>query len=329
MKRYIASILFLIVCPLLFLPNTTFAQNGEQRVERSFDVKKGGTLHLHSDQGSVDVRTHESERVDVVVFLEARTSKKEQAEELFERFELTFDHGNGDVHIGGEWRGGWARRRKRLRVHFDCRVPKHYYLGINTAGGRIGVDDLTGQVRLRTSGGSISIGEIDGPVDAETSGGSITVDRCRGPAFLHTSGGDIDLGEIEGPVKARTSGGGIYVDGVDGDLEAYTSGGSLRLRSIRGNLRARTSGGSIRAELLNQIDSPVTLRTSGGSITLEIPPDLRAEINASTSGGGVFTDVPVTVKGTARKSSLRGEINGGGPLITLKTSGGNIEIRER
>lgn len=329
MKKCLALIVFLFAHSLLFQPGSPLARSYEQRVERSFKVENGGTLYLDSDRGSVEVQTHLSEEVEVVVSLRAITSSKNRAEEWFENFELNFDHRNGDVEIRGEWRQGWAKKRNRLRIHFDCRVPKIYDLEIDTAGGGIRVDDLVGKVRLETSGGSISMGQIDGPVEAETSGGSISLDRCTSRASVNTSGGNISLGDIGGPVEARTSGGSISVDLVDGDLEAYTSGGSLRLRNINGNLRAKTSGGSIRAELLKQIDSPVNLRTSGGSIILEIPPNLEADLDASTSGGRVVTDVPITIKGTIEKSSLHGELNGGGPLITLRTSGGNIEIRER
>ena len=329
MKKCLALIVFLFAHSLLFQPGSSLARGHEQRVERSFKVRSDGTLHLDSDKGSVEVQTHSSEEVEVVVFLKANTSSKDRAQEWFENFELDFDHRNGDVEIRGEWRQGWARKRNRLRVHFNCRVPQNYNLDIDTAGGGIRVDDLVGEVRLETSGGSISMGEIDGPVEAETSGGSISLDRCTGRASVHTSGGNITLGKIGGPVDARTSGGSISVDGVGGDLGAYTSGGSLRLRDINGNVRAKTSGGSIRAELLKQINSPVNLRTSGGGIILEIPPNFKADLDASTSGGRVVTDVPITIKGTVNKSSLRGELNGGGPLITLRTSGGNIEIRER
>ena len=329
MKRGLGIVIFLFAYSLLFQPASTLARHYEQRVEKSFRVKNGGTLHLISDQGSVEVQTHATEEVEVVVLLKANTSSKDRAEEWFEEFELSFDHRNGDVEIRGEWRRGWVKKRNRLRVHFKCRVPKNYDLHIDTAGGGIRVDDLVGEVKLLTSGGSISMGKIDGAVQAETSGGSISLDRCTSRAFAHTSGGNITLGDIGGPVDAKTSGGSIAVDGVDGDLEAYTSGGDLRLSNISGNLRARTSGGSIRAELLKQIDSPVSLRTSGGSIILETPPNLKADLDASTSGGQVVTDVPITMKGSINPSSVQGELNGGGPLITLRTSGGSIEIREK
>ena len=70
------------------------------------------------------------------------------------------------------------------------------------------------------------------------------------------------------------------------------------------------------------------LRTSGGGIFLTVPADFKADLDASTSGGRVKTDLPVTVKGTISKNKLQGAVNGGGPNVILRTSGGNIELRE-
>jgi hypothetical protein len=48
------------------------------------------------------------------------------------------------------------------------------------------------------------------------------------------------------------------------------------------------------------------------------------------SGGHVANDFPVTVKaqGELKRSALQGKINGGGPLVWLRTSGGNIHIEK-
>ena len=68
------------------------------------------------------------------------------------------------------------------------------------------------------------------------------------------------------------------------------------------------------------------LYTSGGNIKLAVPADFKANFAASTLGGQVYTDLPVTVQGNISSSSLTGLMNGGGPDVSLKAMGGNIEI---
>jgi hypothetical protein len=36
--------------------------------------------------------------------------------------------------------------------------------------------------------------------------------------------------------------------------------------------------------------------------------------------------VPVTIQGKIARDSLRGEMNGGGPLLRLRSSGGSVRI---
>ncbi len=317
----------LIFAALLWFVNASASQNFERRVEKSFQVQKGGTLFLKTDRGSVDIRTHVVDEVKVDIILEADTRTRERAKEWLDSFEITLEQRGNDVDIRGEWPHKWSWRDDRLKVHFDIFVPQRYNLDVETSGGSIWISDLDGQVKLQTSGGSINTGRIGGSVAARTSGGSISIDGAKGETMAHTSGGGITLGEIDGSADAKTSGGSITVEGVNGDLQ--TSGGSLRLQNVSGNLLAKTSGGSIIARLLKQINAPADLETSGGSIRLEVPPDFKADIDASTSGGRVIADLPITVQGVIDKSDLRGKLNGGGVLITLRTSGGNIEIRER
>jgi len=154
------------------------------------------------------------------------------------------------------------------------------------------IRDLNGEVLAKTNGGSLTLGRIEGPVNAETSGGSI------------------DLRQAKGKLFGRTSGGGITVGAVSGDVDVETSGGSME------------------AEILKQLNAPCELSTSGG-ILIYLSRDLKADIDAYTSGGEVDCDLPVTIQGKFGDGKLRGKLNGGGPLLTLRTSGGDIELRSR
>jgi len=113
-----------------------------------------------------------------------------------------------------------------------------------------------------------------------------------------------------------------------GPVNARTSGGNVRMVNIDGRLDARTSGGNVEAELLGA-NRGVELRTSGGDITVRVPSEFAAEVDARTSGGDIDCDLPVTYSGpiSRHRRSLKGTINGGGEPLTIRTSGGDIDIR--
>lgn len=142
---------------------------------------------------------------------------------------------------------------------------------------------------------------------------------------LHTSGGSIDIADLNGNIDAHTSGGSIDVGNVTGKVDLHTSGGSITTEDINGPIDAHTSGGSIRTTFAQQLVEDAELNTSGGSITAYLVSDVKIDINASTSGGRVRSEFEID--GRVKKTSVKGEINGGGPKLKLHTSGGSISIK--
>ena len=143
---------------------------------------------------------------------------------------------------------------------------------------------------------------------------------------LKTSGGSIQLSSLTGTVKARTSGGSIKVDQITGDLKVKTSGGSIKVDEVSGAIDAKTSGGSIKLRMTEQPKHDSQLRTSGGSVKAYLASGIAVDLTASTSGGSVSTDF--NVNGSVRRTSIAGEINGGGPKLKLHTSGGSVKIEK-
>jgi len=326
----------LIIAALMFVACTDARREREDTIgkslKKSFQVSPGGRLTLESDLGSIEVQTVNSNALEVEVTRKVYTLNREKAEEILKDFEVEFTQRGDDVHIRGELKrprssfGGW--RRQRLRVHYLISVPTKYNLDLKTSGGSISVDDLEGEVRSKTSGGSLRFGRIQGPVWGRTSGGSVKLDACLDMADVKTSGGSIIIGEVEGDVVAHTSGGSIRIDRAKGSVAATTSGGSITVEEVMGEIEARTSGGSVTARITHQPQKNCRLRTSGGNVVVYLADNIAVDVDAETSGGYIKTDLPITVQGRVSKTRVQGKIDGGGPELLLRTSGGNIHLRK-
>ena len=162
-------------------------------------------------------------------------------------------------------------------------------------------------------------------VNVRTGGGSIDLKDTIGTATLRTSGGDIDVKNLSGTVDLRTSGGGILAESIRGDVNADTSGGDVRLLQIDGKIKGSTSGGNVRVSLVGA-NREILASTSGGDIELSLPSTTTGTVEATTSGGEITSDLPVTSTST-REGRLEGSLNGGGPPIRARTSGGSIRLR--
>lgn len=216
-----------------------------------------------------------------------------------------------------------------------------------TSGGDIVIKNNNAKVIAYTSGGNIKLSNIGAEVEAHTSGGDIEVDGSKGKLDVATSGGDIDLKNISDVVEAKTSGGDIEASNVMKGINAKTSGGDIELDDIQGFIEAKTSGGDVEAIMTLKDfskDHHVDMKSSGGDLILYIPERLPATITAIINIRGtswrdydIYSDFPLTTekendkeKRGRREEIIRsqGKINGGGDLILLETTNGNITIKK-
>lgn len=284
-------------------------------VEKTFSVQPGGQLKASTQGGDIIIRTADTPQVHVVARQVVRASTEAEADAVLSRLTLTLEQSGNDVtaearyekRAGGSWFGSWPP----VQVSFEITVPRHYHLNLGTSGGDIGVASLRGNVKARTSGGDLEFARIDGDIEASTSGGDITLQEGTARARLSTSGGNIE------------------VDRAGGLTEVSTSGGHIRLKSVEQLVRASTSGGNIRAVITGPIRQDTLLTTSGGAVDVQVARHAAFRLNASTSGGSVKAE-GITIapeQGGSGKTRLIGAVNGGGPELKLRSSGGDIKIR--
>ena len=296
-------------------------------IEKSFPVKSGGQLTIDSDFGSIEVESSGSNEVEVKVVQEFRGLDQDEVEEFLNDFKVDFEQTGDDVKIIAKYR----RSRKKdlwddVRIKFLVHIPKKFDVDLNTSGGSISVANLEGDVKAHTAGGSLSFGHITGPVTGKTSGGSVSLQSSTQDAYIQTSGGSITVGDIGGELDAKTSGGSITVRKAKGEVNVSSSGGSISVDEVMGAIDASTSGGSVTAYLSKQPRKDCRLKTSGGTVTVFIDKDIGLYLDAKSSSGRVDCDFDILMKGPTEKNWLRGELNGGGPDLYLRTSGGNIYI---
>jgi len=250
---------------------------------------------------------------------------------------VNLESGGGNIHlddIGGEVTavtGGGAIEVGSVQGN----------VSLQTGGGNIKVASAKGEIKAESGGGSVVVlSGLQGAV-LETGGGSIRVDRCSGRVKATTGGGSVDLGEIGGPAEIETGAGSIRLASAKGRVQAQTGGGTIQLDGAT-SVQAETSAGGIIVKLLSSAGagaasrSNSTLETSAGDITVYLANDLAISIRAeieSASGHTIrsdFSDIHVSSEGGQwgpKTVTAEGQLNGGGPVLKVRTSSGNVNFR--
>jgi hypothetical protein len=227
-------------------------------------------------------------------------------------------------------------------------------INVETGGGAIDVGNVGGDLTLRTGGGAIHIGSVKGKVVAESGGGdlvlvssgqgasletgagSIHVNKCTGKLKVSTGGGTIDLGDIVGEVMTENGAGNIKIASASGPVNVETGGGGIELWGVP-SAHVETGVGAIIAKFVNSA-APVAdseLETASGDITVYLASDMHVTLRASieaASGHHITSDFPeirVSSEGGQWEPtfvSAEGSLNGGGPVLKIRTTMGNIYI---
>lgn len=152
----------------------------------------------------------------------------------------------------------------------------------------------------------------------------------EGKINLRTGDGRIDLANFKGEMDLHSGDGTETLEGVDGKLRASTGDGHIRANGRFDEMDLKTGDGhlEVRAASGSSLASGWRLETGDGNVTLEVPGDLAADVDLHTSDGHIDLEFPVTTEGKLRENEVRGKINGGGNLVTIRTGDGSIHLRK-
>jgi DUF4097 and DUF4098 domain-containing protein YvlB len=244
-------------------------------------------------------------------------------------------------------------------MELEVRIPRQTtHVRVQTSAGPITARNIAGRVEAHTGGDMITLDQIGSDVVATTGGGDIEIGRIGGEIRVETGGGNIRIGAGEtmklqtgagsihvqkchGQIMATTGGGAIELNEVTGAVQVMTSGGPIRLGPMSGSVHAETGSGPIVADLAAHRGAFTAsrLETSAGDIIVYIPDDLGVTIQAAVEmahGAGISSDFPglkITPRSNTqwgpRDAHAEGQVNGGGPVLTVHTSTGTIAFRRR
>ena len=139
-------------------------------------------------------------------------------------------------------------------------------------------------------------------------------------------------------ISITTTGAGqgdINIHGVNGEIEANARlNGEIQIESVGGPVTANSLNGNVDVTFtqVNQ-SSPITIYSTNGAVDIKLPQSTPADLNMGSTNGEIYTDFEIKFPEKDGLKSIynrnvKQEINGGGVLLKLKTTNGNIYLRK-
>jgi hypothetical protein len=280
-------------------PEKTFDSVSTDRHERTVRDTVDftpGTVAVENEKGSITVATWDR---DVVAY-EARIVS-EQSAEYAEQTAIEAEHFHQRLSVMAnfealepQWSFGpevYGYGVSHPAVHYTLTVPRTAALSVEDHASAIEVVGLNGDVRVDTHEGSLRVADQRGDAQIQTHEGTVSVTNVRG------------------------------------DLKADTHEGRITVKGMKGRLLLDTHDG--RAEVGIDSLAAVEVETHEGTVTLTLPRDAGFDLATEL-------DEEADVQGDFALDSLRNEegnyhgaVQGGGPLMHLRSHEGTITLRAR
>lgn len=137
----------------------------------------------------------------------------------------------------------------------------------------------------------------------------------------------------------------LRVEGVQGEINAETVNGSIVIVDASGPVVAHSLNGRLTTNCKSvPAGKPMSFSTLNGRIDLTLPATAKADLKINNQQGETYSDFDLAVSSSAARTEsgrengpkyklnleriVLGQINGGGPEISLRSMNGTIYIRK-
>jgi len=216
----------------------------------------------------------------------------------------------------------------RLEPHFGRFTATNLASAEITASrGDTRITHIFGALQITHSGGMLEIGGVQSlKLSGRNSHG--TVKAVAGPVSLDVNGGELELSDITGPVDGELRNTELTIDAdkvLKPVLRLNANGGRVRVDGLR--TETRIDGRHTDIEITMAAAAPITIDNTGQDITLIAPPGGYALDAVATDGRLDLEDGELKPEGE-NDPRVSGKVRGGGPMIMLRTTHGDITVRK-
>src|SRR5262245_49955407 len=309
-------------------PSAAYAQRAEGSFQKTVTVAGPADLDVTSGSGCIEVRQGAAGRVEVSGRIQASDGWGLRRPQLSAGERVRRLEANPPVEQkGNPVRIGYiapAELRENVSVSYVVTVPPGATVRTNTGSGSQAID-VDGSVDAHSGSGSLKITRAGG-LRASTGSGGVTADTITAAFHATTGSGSIHARSVAGAITAKTGSGGIAItQTARGDVNVSSSSGTVRVHGVRGRVDASTSSGGLYIE--GEMAADWRLSASSGRVTVDLPRGQRFELDANSNSGHIDVDFPIKVSGRIDRRTVRGAVDGGGPLLHVRTSSGGISIQ--
>jgi hypothetical protein len=290
-------------------------------VERQFSIpeKAVASLDVETFYGALKLTTTSDSVIHVLVRETIEVDNDEQADRQLRDLDLQIKDASSakaeKVTVRAAFRRTvhWSWEKwPPLGLSFEIQIPARCELRLVSREGAITVPAVRGDVEIRAQNGEVFLGAVLGSATVKSGLGNVSVASCTGPLNVDAHSGNVLVGRL---------GSSARIDEV---------GGTVEIQASHGPLEVRGDGSDVYVGFVYPMRGDADVRASGGDVEATFESTVRAnlDVHASSFGQVRIRDLDLAMtSGRAGDSHVVGTLGGGGPLLQIRASGGNVRLR--
>jgi hypothetical protein len=260
---------------------------------KSFSAVGESKINLRNDSGSVRLTSHDEATVVIEATKQVAGAKDQgEAVQVAQGVKVDMDQQGPQVHVVVSGPEPPLKRKPRVFVNVEIRVPRRSDLDMSVHHGELHVEGIDGKLKLVCRDGDV------------------TVEGCTGVVSATADTSNVRIDDIKGGVRVRARDGDVYIRGEVSYVDAEAQEGDIR----------------VGVEREAEMQADWSIRAKEGDVRLVLPERFEARLTLETSEGDIHVDPALGVTGSGSGQRFAGDLGRGGHELRVHSDEGSIRL---
>ncbi|MBM3789182.1 MAG: DUF4097 domain-containing protein [Acidobacteria bacterium] len=227
------------------------------------------------------------------------------------------------------------------------------------ARGRVEIQGVRGEVKVRNEYSPVVVERSDGPVSITNTESSITVEEIAKPVTIDARGSQVTARNLSDSLKVATSHrrvrlseiasqvdldcryATVTMEAIRGDVSIVSNSDRINLEDLAGTLTVKAKGSGVRANgvkgavdiessmkevVVNDFGNACSIKNEYADISLSAPDLSRNNITVQNRNGGIDLFLPAGAAFEVDATARAGRITSGFPELKVEPGGGEVAV---